>query len=90
MDEKVCQPPVVLDSTLPESDKSTKGKGSDNYCPLGIATLVFNNSGSARGLPQNPISEEGPSHTPSRPGIYNESRCIGFSGMAHIQESFES
>ena len=85
-DERVCQSSVVLDSTLPESDKSTKGKGSDDYPPLDIATLVSNNSGNARGLPQNPTSKGGSSRTPSWPGIHNESRCT----MARIRESFES
>ena len=73
-----------------ESDKLTKGKGGDNYPPLDIATLVSNNSGNARELPQNPTSEGRSSHAPSQPGIHDESRCTGVYGMAHIWESFES
>jgi len=81
---------MVLDSTLPESDKTTKGKGGNNHPPLGITTVVPNNSGNAGGLPQDPTNEGRSGHTPNRSGIHNESRCTGVSGMAHIRESFTS
>jgi len=57
---------------------------------MGIVTMVSNNFQNARGLPQDTTSKGGSSHTPSWSGIHNESRCTGVSGMAHIQESFES
>ena len=89
-DEGICQPPMVLDSTLPESDKETNCKSGDNHPTVGIATMVPDNSGNARGLLQDSTSEGGSSYTPSRSGIHNEPRSTSFSGMARIQESFES
>ena len=87
-DEGICQSPMVLDSTLSESDKKTKGKVGDDHSLMGIVTMVSNNSGNARGLPQNITSKGGSSHTPSWSGIHNEPRCTRVSGMAHIRESF--
>ena len=89
-DKGIRKSPMVLDSTLPESDKTTKGKGGNNHPPLGITTVVPNNSGNAGGLPQDPTNEGRSGHTPNRSGIHNESRCTGVSGMAHIRESFTS
>ena len=81
---------MVPDSTLPESDKETNGKSGDDHSPVGIATMVSNDSWNARGLPQNSTSEGGSSHPTSRSGIHNEPRSTIVSGMAHIWESFES
>jgi len=85
-----CQPPMVLDSTLPESDKETNSKSGDDHSSLGITTVVPNDSGNVRGLSQNFTCEGRSSDTPARTGIHNEPRSTGVSGMAHIRESFES
>ena len=82
--------PMVPDSTLPESDKETNGKSGDDHSSVGIATMVSNDSGNARGLPQNSTGEGGSSHPTSRSGIHNESRSTGVSSMAHIRKTFES
>ena len=57
---------------------------------MGITTMVSNNSGNARGLPQNLASSGGSSHTSGRTGLHNEPRGTAVSGMAHIRESFET
>ena len=89
-DKGIRQPPVVLDSTLPEPDKETDGKSGDNHPLVGIATVVPDDSGNARGLPQNFTSERGSSDTPNGSGVHNEPRSSEVSGMAHIRKSFAS
>ena len=81
---------MVLDCMVSESDKTAEGQGGDNHPSVGITTMVSNNPGKARGLPQNPSRQGGSSHTPSQPGIHNEPRRTGVSGMAYTRESFES
>ena len=68
-DEGIRQPPVVLDSTLPEPDKETDGKSGDNHPLVGIATMVPNDSGNARGLPQNFTNKGRSSDTPNGSGV---------------------
>jgi len=75
---------------MPELNKETGGKSGDNYSLVGIAALVTDNSGNARGLPKNFTNERGSSDTPSGSGFHNEPGSSGVSGMAHIQKSFAS
>ena len=45
----ICQPSMVLDSMMPESDEETNDKSGDDHSPLGITTMVPYDFGNVRG-----------------------------------------
>ena len=89
-DEGLCQPTLVLNSTLPESSKETGSQSGDNHPSMAITTMVPINPGNAGGLPQTFTGEGRSGDAPDRAKLHNEPRGASVSCMAHIWESFDS
>ena len=84
------QSPLVSDSSLPLTDKTTDGEGGGNHPVVEYATLVSNHSGSTGGLPSPPTSENRPGNSSHRSRIHNEAGSARVNCLTHLRESFTS
>ena len=87
----VCQPPIMSDSQIPESNKTIIDQTNKDHTFLGYPTMVLNQSGSVRGLSLATSGKIKFSHTFNTSGqIHYETRDTRLSCMAYLRESFTS
>ena len=85
------QPPMVLDSSLVESNEAAESQSSDDHATLDHTTMVPVDSRNAGGLPTPPSGNPRIGSITDNPGrLHNETGGTRSSCMAYLRESFAS
>ena len=88
--KRVCQLPMVLNTTVSDPDKTTAGRSFVNNTTLAFSTLVSSPSRDVAGLPlATPISS-GSDIDPIQSRILNAAGRSNAGRMAYLRESFTS
>ena len=87
---RVCQPTLVLDSSMLDQGKISSGTDRSNNSIVENPIMVSSDSGAVGGLSSETPSDTGPSNHATRTGIPDVARSTSTNRVAHLRKSFTS